>query len=600
MRHHLARRRQLEANPISTTSVALIGTGVVGVLAVAYALKQPLVAVSALAIGGFAFLACNRDHVGYRRNPTGETTQTYQVILGNQERVEHALVTLAKRARRKGLTPVTWSWGKAYTEKAVLAVPIESSDFESEFGIGRSAGPQYREVVREISRIPLTIVGETPHYAGWTFVAVLERLEDENVVRVVPGQTLPPQYRTCAPACGHCQVSRRRNDTYVLRHDDGRYIQVGSSCIKDFLGSDDAGKIAAAASYIGDVQGIAEDGESDFGGGGGASNVVTLDSYLPYVAWAVRDSGWVSRTAAREKGLGRSTSSDAWSYMSDQKTREKAGAFPTDADKEMAAKAEEWAENLSDAMVDAESGDYLHNLRAIARSGVVTYRSMGIAASMIIAYQRAIGRERERAERAARPTLDAYVGEIGKRHTWNSVTLDFVTGYETQYGYTTILKFRTPEGATIVWKASSTSLTRQDVGKKYQLTGTVKEHSEYKGTKQTIVSRCDVDNLEDAFAWAVELRFTSGGDASERIVAYDKTGKIVRLEGKKPKKTDRVLAVGTNATGVGPVLNVTPEGESARLLNPIGGHGAIVGVGLAAVIGTLAYVLMKARRGQAA
>jgi uncharacterized membrane protein (UPF0127 family) len=80
------------------------------------------------------------------------------------------------------------------------------------------------------------------------------------------------------------------------------------------------------------------------------------------------------------------------------------------------------------------------------------------------------------------------VGTIGKRETFD-VILDFVTGYETQYGYTTVLKFRTVEGATIVWKASNTDVDRSDVGKSYKLTGTVKSHDDYKGQKQTMVTR---------------------------------------------------------------------------------------------------------------
>jgi hypothetical protein len=124
-----------------------------------------------------------------------------------------------------------------------------------------------------------------------------------------------------------------------------------------------------------------------------------------------------------------------------------------------------------------------------------------------------VGRERARAERAARPTLDAYLGTVGDKVTFglppkvgkrgqplkgapvvlspDPVKLDFVTGYETEFGYTTVLKFRTEEGATIVWKASSTEIGRDDVGKRYTLAGRITKHDEYKGQKQTLIARCD-------------------------------------------------------------------------------------------------------------
>jgi hypothetical protein len=127
----------------------------------------------------------------------------------------------------------------------------------------------------------------------------------------------------------------------------------------------------------------------------------------------------------------------------------------------------------------------------------VTHRLAGLAASAVVAYQREVGRARAAAERATRPEpVDAYVGEVGKRETF-LVTLDFVTGFETDYGYTTVLKFKTTggaaPGATLVWKASADpKVARDDVGKAYVLTGSVKKHDEYKGRKQTILSRCSL------------------------------------------------------------------------------------------------------------
>lgn len=155
-----------------------------------------------------------------------------------------------------------------------------------------------------------------------------------------------------------------------------------------------------------------------------------------------------------------------------------------------------WAEALTDEEIDHERGDYLHNLRTIARSGLVTVKSEGIAASIVVAWQRAIGRARANTERATKAGSSTFVGTVGKRDTWKA-TLEFVAGYETQYGYTTVLKFRTPEGACLVWKASRTDLGRGDVGKIYEITGTVKKHEEYKGEKQTGLSRCRVEAAVD-------------------------------------------------------------------------------------------------------
>ena len=108
----------------------------------------------------------------------------------------------------------------------------------------------------------------------------------------------------------------------------------------------------------------------------------------------------------------------------------------------------------------------------------------------------------ETAEREARNASLVHLGTVGERLTWTA-TLVFFTTYETAYGVTKVCKFKveetylTPNGAVtknaiLVWKATSTELSRLDVGKMFVLTGTIKAHDEYKGEKQTMISRCKV------------------------------------------------------------------------------------------------------------
>jgi len=442
--------------------------------------------------------------------------RTFAVLLSKRDSVEAGLVALAKRAARKGLPALTWSWGKAYASTVVAQFPFCWS----------STGNHYPSVPEEgriveicdgfclaevpAARVDLTLPVELPKYAGWAFVAALQHLDGENIVRTLPGAECPPEYRTRGPACDHCKADRRRNDTYILRHEDGRTIQVGSTCIDDFLGADDAGRLAASASYLALAAGLAEEGCGGFGG----STDRLISEFLPFVAWTVREHGWTSRTRAREVG-GQASADFAWRVTTDSKARREAKAEPSTEDAALALAAEQWAESLTDAQIAADRGDYLHNLRAACRTGSVTSRTAGIIGSVVVAYQRAIGQERQRAARAARPTLDAYVGTVGAKVTFglapkvgkrgqplkgapialdaNPVTLDFVTGYETAYGYTTILKFRTAEGATLVWKASGDpGVGREDVGKTYTLAGTIKAHDTYKDQKQTVMTRCDI------------------------------------------------------------------------------------------------------------
>ena len=442
------------------------------------------------------------------------TPRTFEVLLSRKGDVERALAALVKRAARKGIAGIlAWSWGKAFQGTAWVpnidgTKPCASAVLSGDASVW----------VVPVARIPLALEGETPRLHGWRFVATLQHHDGENIVRALPNEDLPVSYRTRGPMCDHCRSLRRRNDTYVLRHDDGRVMQVGSSCLRDFLGDDDAAILAAKAEILALAASSCDDGEEGFGGGGGAWDVLMPD-YLATVAWCVRENGWTSRTVARDRDCA-ATADIAWTLTTSMKARKEANCEPTAEDIALAVDAEEWAEQLTDETVNAGTSDYLHNLRAVCRTGVVSFRTAGIAASAVTAYQRHIGAERAR---LARPVaLDAHLGTVGDKVSFGlpvqvgkkalpkkgapvvlsaePLTLDFVTGFDTAYGYTTILKFRTVDGATVVWKASDSSIARSDVGKRYTLAGTIKAHDEYKGVKQTVMTRCSVIEVEPVAA----------------------------------------------------------------------------------------------------
>lgn len=83
-----------------------------------------------------------------------------------------------------------------------------------------------------------------------------------------------------------------------------------------------------------------------------------------------------------------------------------------------------------------------------------------------------------------------YVGEIGKK-------IDVVATFEREFTFTSnftwsgetiyVLKFKVGDN-TLVWK--TTSCKELEPGKQYQVIGTVKEQKEYKGDKQTVLTRC--------------------------------------------------------------------------------------------------------------
>lgn len=394
------------------------------------------------------------------------STTTINILLSNMSDVEKALLAISKRYKRKGFAPIEWTWGKAFTHKQVI-----------EEG-GRHV---------DIARIPLTVPYELPHHDGWTFVATLEHIDNVNITYVVRGETLPPEYRDCGPSCQHCNMNRRRKDTYILRHDDGRLCQVGSTCLVDFLGCTDAMKLALAASMIVEIDQACSDG-----GYGDRGKVHALSIYLEYVAWSIRLKGWMSRTASKDRD-GQATADHVYEILAKPETRDAAQAEINQDDRDLAAAALAWVESLQEGDI---TSDYLYNLWAVSQRGFVNDRHMGLAASMIAAYQNHLAGERKK--EIAKSQI--HVGQIGSRETFEA-QLDFLTHYDTQFGTITLVKFLTDDGAALVWKASGyPGLTRDDMGKRCKIVGRVKAHEEYKDEKQTILTRCKVELMEAAAA----------------------------------------------------------------------------------------------------
>ena len=100
--------------------------------------------------------------------------------------------------------------------------------------------------------------------------------------------------------------------------------------------------------------------------------------------------------------------------------------------------------------------------------------------------------EAERRAEEARKAISQFVGEVGERVNLK-VTLDHTAWYhvrdmfgreEARYVHT----FKDADGNKFVWKTGSCPDWNE--GDPIDLTGTIKEHSEYKGEKQTVLTRC--------------------------------------------------------------------------------------------------------------
>jgi len=138
------------------------------------------------------------------------------------------------------------------------------------------------------------------------------------------------------------------------------------------------------------------------------------------------------------------------------------------------------------------TNDYLNNINIIALDEFTSYKNMGFAASIVSSFTRHIEKEIEKEMKATskkQELISNYIGTIGEK-IQTELTYINSFSFETQWGSGHIHKFLDTEGNVFIWKSSNP--VRVDQGQLVKIKGTIKDHAEYAGAKQTVLTRCKI------------------------------------------------------------------------------------------------------------
>jgi len=321
----------------------------------------------------------------------------------------------------------------------------------------------------------LIVAGTAPKLAGWAFIARLTWDGGVLVTRVIPGyEGRIDDGAIREGACDHCNTSRRRNDCYLLEHEDGRRVQVGSNCVRDFLGHDFR---PSWITWDDDLDRMMDDiGRT----GSGYRDAAVLD-ILAWAAAICATTGWVSRAKADAEY--RASSGDVLRdclFGTGQRARDTRDKYEPDEHSAEAAAVRAWA-----VAVEPGSSEYLANVRRLAGSEWVSERNVAILGSAVASYWR---ERNEEAERAARPVSD-FVGQPGQRTEFD-LTVRSDTAIDGDFGVTHIYTFADGAGNRFKWFSSRNQGWAPD--QVVRVRGTVKAHETYRDVRQTVLTRCAV------------------------------------------------------------------------------------------------------------
>ena len=131
-------------------------------------------------------------------------------------------------------------------------------------------------------------------------------------------------------------------------------------------------------------------------------------------------------------------------------------------------------------------------------------------------------------ERAKANAEVEYYGAVGDKFEL-TLTFDKSFGFEGAYGFTYIHLFHDDENHVFAWSSSNGSYkveywggieyVEYEVGHKYLIKGSIKDHREYRNVKQTVITRCKV--LDDFIERKVEVKENLKGDTVARVVEYE-------------------------------------------------------------------------------
>lgn len=380
------------------------------------------------------------------------------IPLENVAKLTAAFERLARRAAKLGVPAPTITFGERQTVK------VES-------------GPTgFEHPTWEYDAVEVTVTGDAPQFDGWTAAAVID-LDPEDgdaghVVHVIGERETDLTWKHETDRCDHCsQAPRGRKTLIVVEHESGERKIVGSTCVRDFLGSKSPAAIAAWFELLGTLDDLVES-FSD-----GSQYVERRYEPVDFLAWTysvIAKNGWVSRTLAREDWTKYATADTVVDLLHDlergsRKDRDLAREYtPTEEQLAKAELAVEWARDLDDP-----TNDYLANVHAVAHKSGWRRKDVGIGASIATAYDREVAKVA-----AAKVDYGAsvHVGEIGERLTIEADVLSAYT-FEGYYGPSTYVRF-VSDGNVFVWKASG--VPAAETGDHVWVTGTVKEHAEGK------------------------------------------------------------------------------------------------------------------------
>lgn len=386
-------------------------------------------------------------------------------------------------------------------EKKLKTIENKCAKYDVNFKYER-IGEEFRDVkddngsIITVKYIEVEVEGLLRH-ENWEFIATIDHHDIGNIIRQFNTEIkIPDRYRHTDPICEHCNTRRRRKFTYLVHNTEtDEWKQVGNTCLKEFTNGLDA----QAAAYMEQWFQKLEESQEKLFTGVSYERHYPLKDILCYAKETTDKYGYVSASdddvVYGDKKSTREMTMDFYlaieqNAMYMDHIREEAKDIGFDAHKESHQKYVD--EAIAWIRSNKEESDYMFNLRIACNDDYIPWRNLGIVISLMPTYYRHLKHleyvEKQKNKNAAEKEGSEYQGEKGQRLTVVIESAECVYSNDSYYGISYLYKFMDTEGNVYMWSTGK-SLETDKITK---LTGTVKNHEEFRGVKQTHLTRCRV------------------------------------------------------------------------------------------------------------
>jgi len=336
--------------------------------------------------------------------------------------------------------------------------------------------------VPQIKFFDIELTGGFVVAGDYTFVGSIHysTVDKETTVTML-GSSVPNRYKDSLPTCDHCNTKRKRKITFIMESNvDGSMMQIGSTCLKDFLGYDVSDLIRALkfCTKFSNISGNYPHTQNT------RIKKTVIHQYgvheiLMLTNAVIRQFGWhtkqsdthVSTVDVVSRICGNPEGHEAEFWL--KKVNENRD---NTTDAHMANAVVKWADESQ------SNSEYMHTVHSVISGGTVTTRQFGILCSAVNSYKNFVKSKLE----AEHKFNNEYVGTVGKRMEIEVKCIDSrnIEGY---YGTTTLHKMIDMDNHLYTW--FSTSDLEIPDNRFIKVKGTVKKHEIFNHVKQTVLTR---------------------------------------------------------------------------------------------------------------